>query len=103
MSAAARIATCCYCGRSQSLVLSGGLRHELACSGCGAPLADLKALRRDAGGAAPKRPKPPPHRLPAPGPDKASEKAARKRRRKARKLQKKLIRKAAGTLFDIFD
>ena len=40
-----KIATCCYCGTRAALVLKGKDRHELACSGCGAPLHDLKALR----------------------------------------------------------
>ncbi|WP_172330906.1 hypothetical protein [Mangrovicoccus sp. HB161399] len=96
---APRIASCCYCGRQQALVLAGEARHELACSGCGAPLADLKALPRSHGGLPPKRPKPPPHRLPAPD----AAKAAKKQRKRTRKLQKRLVRKAAGALFDLFD
>ena len=45
-----KIATCCYCGTRAALVLSGKTRHELACSGCGAPLHDLKMLPRDKSG-----------------------------------------------------
>ena len=33
-----KIATCCYCGTRAALVLTGKHRHELSCSGCGAPL-----------------------------------------------------------------
>ena len=43
-----KIATCCYCGTRAALRLEGMQRHELACSGCGAPLHDLKSLRADA-------------------------------------------------------
>ncbi len=39
-----KIATCCYCGTRAALVLTGELRHELACRACGAPLHDLKRL-----------------------------------------------------------
>lgn len=39
-----KIATCCYCGTRAALVLKGKVRHELACSTCGAPLHDLKQI-----------------------------------------------------------
>lgn len=42
-----KIATCCYCGTRAALVLTGERRHELACSSCGAPLHDLKMLRKE--------------------------------------------------------
>jgi hypothetical protein len=42
---ATKIATCNYCGTRAALVLKGGSRHELACSACGAPLHDLKAVK----------------------------------------------------------
>lgn len=45
-----KIATCCYCGSRAALILSGKVRHELACSTCGAPLHELKMLRTDARG-----------------------------------------------------
>ena len=45
MPHATKIATCCYCGTRAALVLRGKDRHELACSGCGAPLHVLKSLR----------------------------------------------------------
>ena len=44
MAHATKIATCCYCGTRAALVLTGKQRHELACSGCGAPLHDLKFM-----------------------------------------------------------
>ncbi|MDW3222402.1 MAG: hypothetical protein R8G34_05850 [Paracoccaceae bacterium] len=46
MAYSTKIATCCYCGTRAALVL-GTNRHELVCSSCGAPLHDLKRLRRD--------------------------------------------------------
>lgn len=50
-----KIATCCYCGARAALVLDK-TRHELACSGCGAPLHDLKSLpvRRERAGKVPR-------------------------------------------------
>ena len=47
MRQAPKIATCCYCGTRAALVLTGKTRHELACSACGAPLHNLKQLRKD--------------------------------------------------------
>ncbi|OSP56444.1 hypothetical protein [Pseudoruegeria sp. SK021] len=44
MAAGTKIATCCYCGARAALVLTGTVRHELACASCGAPLHDLKGL-----------------------------------------------------------
>ncbi|MFB9151398.1 hypothetical protein [Roseovarius ramblicola] len=38
-----KIATCSYCGTRAALVLDRA-RHELACSSCGAPLHDMKAM-----------------------------------------------------------
>lgn len=39
-----KIATCCYCGTRAALTLQGKVRHELACSSCGAPLNELKQI-----------------------------------------------------------
>lgn len=41
-----KIATCCYCGTRAALVLEKG-RHELTCSKCGAPLHDMKRLKKE--------------------------------------------------------
>lgn len=38
-----KIATCCYCGTRAVLVLNRA-RHVLACSACGAPLTEMKAM-----------------------------------------------------------
>lgn len=43
-----KIATCSYCGTRAALILAGRERHELACSACGAPLHELKALPTEA-------------------------------------------------------
>lgn len=48
MAPVTKIATCCYCGTRAALVLKGEARHELACATCGAPLHEMKMLRRDA-------------------------------------------------------
>ncbi len=40
-----RIATCCYCGTRAALEVSGGERHELVCSSCGAPLSKIEAAQ----------------------------------------------------------
>lgn len=45
--ASQKLATCCYCGARAALVLHGDTRHELACSNCGAPLHNLKALKSE--------------------------------------------------------
>ena len=50
MPYSSKIVTCCYCGSRAALVLKGQERHELACANCGAPLHELKMLRRDARG-----------------------------------------------------
>ncbi|WP_353309570.1 hypothetical protein [Shimia sp. NS0008-38b] len=53
MGHSTKIATCCYCGTRAALVLRGDLRHELACSNCGAPLHNLKVMPALGPGAAP--------------------------------------------------
>lgn len=40
-----KIATCCYCGTRAALVLDR-VRHELSCRACGAPLHEMKMLRK---------------------------------------------------------
>ena len=45
MPHSAKIATCCYCGTRAALTLRGRVRHELACSNCGAPLHEMKMLK----------------------------------------------------------
>lgn len=105
-----KIATCCYCGHRAALQLRGAVRHELACSNCGAPLHDLKMIPTAKVGA--KRqsapPKPPPHRL-EPRPlesrwQKAESKREKKKHKKPRKsLAKRFFEEAFDVIEDIFD
>ena len=104
MPAAHKIATCCYCGTRAALVLRGDTRHELSCSSCGAPLHDLKMLRRDVGtgtapAATPARPKPKPVHpyQPHPKPRKV------KKRKKRKGLFRRLVEDAWDEIEDIFD
>ncbi|MDA0963374.1 MAG: hypothetical protein O2898_10725 [Proteobacteria bacterium] len=85
--------TCCYCGTRAALVLDRG-RHELACSSCGAPLHDMKMLRRD--------PAPPPrHAAPPAKPKPVKVKAKPVKRRKG--LLRKVFEEAIDVIEDIFD
>lgn len=42
-----KIATCCYCGSRATLTLSGSTRHELACASCGAPLHEMRQIKKE--------------------------------------------------------
>lgn len=96
-----KIATCCYCGKRAALVLTGTVRHELACSACGAPLHDLKGIPRRPEGPAwtadrtlsrqPKATRPAKH-------------VRQKKRHKKRKgLSHHMLSRAFDILEDIFD
>jgi hypothetical protein len=97
--------TCCYCGTRAALVLKGKDRHELACSSCGAPLHDLKMLRKDRDG--PRELVPPSRvRSGAPSKPKRSKKSHRPKpaKRKRRKgLMSKIFEEAFDVIEDIFD
>ncbi len=97
-----KIATCCYCGTRAALVLKGDSRHELACSSCGAPLHDMKALRQDRSGP---RELVPPSRVRAADPIKSKNKKRPKpvKRKKRGRLMKKLFEEAFDAIEDIFD
>lgn len=41
-----KIVTCCYCGTRAALVLRGDQKHALACSSCGAPITQMKHLKK---------------------------------------------------------
>lgn len=101
---AQKIATCCYCGTRAALVLKGDDRHELVCSSCGAPLHDLKMLRK-APEAAPARPAAP--RRPAPKPSHPKQphpKAVKSKKRKKRKgLLRHFMEEAWDAIEDIID
>lgn len=92
-----KIATCCYCGTRAALSLRGKERHELACSSCGAPLHELKMLRRDATGD---------RELVRPAPYRAERSRQKGRRKKQRSLSQRFLKEvfdAAEDIFDIFD
>ncbi len=46
MKNSTKIATCCYCGARSVLKLTARDGHELACGSCGAPLHEMKWLKR---------------------------------------------------------
>ncbi len=94
-----KIATCCYCGTRAALVLSGTTRHELACSGCGAPLHDLKALR-------PVSKRADDHKLVRPSrvrDDKTRPRKPRKSKKKRKSPLQRLFSEAFDMIEDIFD
>ena len=96
-----KIATCCYCGMRAALVLKGEVRHELSCAGCGAPLHDLKRLRRDRNG---ERDLVAPSRARAPEPKHKPRKVKKRKPPKRRKsFLSKVIEEAFDVIEDIFD
>ncbi len=108
MPSTTKIATCCYCGTRAALVLRGQVRHELACSACGAPLHELKMLRRDPVADPARSPsgRPPPAARTNPGaaPSRKSVKKARHKPRKKRKgLIYKLMEEAWDAVEDLLD
>ena len=103
-----KIATCCYCGTRAVLVLDRG-RHELACSACGAPLHEMKAMpvartapqKRAACIAAPVRPKPRPRRY---SDDDNHYRGYRKEKRRKRKpVSRWVLEELWDVVEDIFD
>jgi hypothetical protein len=101
-----KIATCCYCGTRAALVL-GKDRHELSCSSCGAPLHDLKRLKK-----VPEDPRPMENNrsesVYASQPRRAAYTPAPKRKKYKKYKRRKgfvryLIEEAVDALEDIFD
>lgn len=99
-----KVGTCCYCGTKAALVLTGKLRHELACSTCGAPLSQMKMLRKEpvrvtAPAAAPTHP-----RL-ARKPQKSVKSKRNKPKKKSKfsKLRGKMFEELWDVVEDIFD
>ncbi|MBK0326521.1 hypothetical protein I5535_04360 [Rhodobacteraceae bacterium F11138] len=96
-----KIATCCYCGTRAALVLRGQIRHELACSACGAPLHELKMLRQDPAGAA--------HAVPGRSKSRKQARISRrpvkksKPRKKRRGLMYKMLEEAWDVVEDLLD
>ena len=102
---ATKIATCCYCGRRQTLRPTARDGHELACGACGAPLHEMKWLkpperRRETVKRSPERPAP--HGfVPAARAPERPNKARKKKRRKP--MWKKALEEAFDVIEDIFD
>ena len=97
-----KIATCCYCGTRAALVLKGRERHELSCSSCGAPLHDMKMLRKDRDGP---RDLVPSSRARLDGPPKPykSKKSKPAKRKRRKGLLKEIFEEAFDVIEDIFD
>ena len=95
-----KIATCCYCGTRAALVLTGRERHELACSGCGAPLHNLRAMPVERDAAMPRRSVPSGPRKAAAGHRKPLKK---KKKQKRRAGVRSFLGDAVDVIEDIFD
>lgn len=96
-----KIATCCYCGRRQTLKPTARGGHELACGACGAPLHEMKWLkppetRRETVKRSPERRAPHGYAPPA-----RNEKALKKKRRKP--MWKRALEEAFDVIEDMFD
>ncbi len=101
MPHATKIATCNYCGTRAALVLTGDVRQELSCSGCGAPLHDLK-LMPTARKSDRKASKPGRHdRYERPDKPKRSHKPPKRKKRKS--TTRWLLGGAVDLIEDIFD
>lgn len=102
---ATKIATCCYCGRRQTLKPTARDGHELACGACGAPLHEMKWLkppeaRRETAKRSPERPAP--HGFA--GGDRRRARPVKAKKKKRRKpMWKKALEEAFDVIEDIFD
>ena len=88
MDPVTKIGTCCYCGSRAMLTLQGDSRHELACSSCGAPLHNMKQIKRE--------PAPAPLHPSHPGPTAARSPVRKKSKTKPQKPQKKAKKRGWG-------
>lgn len=100
-----KIATCSYCARRQALQLRARGGHELACGSCGAPLHEMKWLKRSD----PAHPKtrspriPAPHPVPLAGSDRATLRTEDARNRRPKKRRKPLWKKALEEVFEVIE
>lgn len=106
MPHATKIATCCYCGRRQTLRPTARAGHELACGACGAPLHEMKWLkppeqRRETVKRSPERAAPHGFAPRGSAPLARPVKARKKKRRKS--IWKKALEEAFDVIEDIFD
>ncbi|HKL54784.1 MAG: hypothetical protein ACX93P_02250 [Roseovarius sp.] len=100
-----KIATCNYCGTRAVLVLEPG-RHELSCSGCGAPLHEMKFMPQPAARAKKAAPAPvmeKPRKTRRAAPETRSCAKRHKGEYRARKKRKSLRRKIWGEVWDIVE
>lgn len=103
---ATKIATCCYCGRRQTLKPTARDGHELACGACGAPLHEMKWLkppeerRRESVKRSPERPAP--HGFAA-GYGRPERPVKTKRKKQRKPIWKKALEEAFDAIEDIFD
>ena len=95
-----KIATCCYCGTRAALVLKGSNRHELSCSGCGAPLHDMKWLKKPA--SEPRQYSGGP-KSSVPMMDQGWGGSGKKRKKKRKSRAKWFLKEAVDLIEDIFD
>ena len=109
MAGKMKIATCNYCGTRAALVMDGG-RHELVCSGCGAPLHDIKRVpkhRIDADAHRDRTPRRPKARKSEPDAvaliERLLDAGTRHSRRRKKPKRGRVLRKAFDLLDDIFD
>ena len=93
-----KIVTCCYCGTRAALVLQGNVKHSLACSSCGAPITQMKHLKKPTANTV--RPGPSVASWPAPTQSKPSK--PKKKKQKAKKSYK-MFKEVFDLIEDIFD
>lgn len=93
-----KIATCSYCGTRTALKLTARDGHELACGRCGAPLHEMKALKRDKA-----KPRKPAAERPAPYRDWDGDDHYRPRKKRKKKRRKPLWSKALEEAFDFVE
>ena len=96
-----KIATCCYCGRRQTLTFTARDGHELACGACGAPIHEMKWLKppekRSKAKRSPQQAAPHGFGLPE------RELKSRRKKKKRTPLWKKAMEEAFDVIEDIFD
>ncbi|MBF9049474.1 hypothetical protein GTA62_01435 [Roseobacter sp. HKCCD9010] len=96
-----KIGTCCYCGSRTLLKLTARDGHELACASCGAPIHEMKALKKsDSHEVKRSRPQPSPYVDYVHGPPRHHAKRKQKRRKP---MWKKAFEEAFDLVEDIFD
>lgn len=101
-----KIATCCYCG-TRAVLTFDRVRHELACSACGAPLHDMKFMPHQADKAPKKAARPSAPARGIPGVTEPERPLRRMREKPRKKRRKPIMRRFFEELWDevedIFD